>query len=370
MSGMCLAALGTDTGGSIRIPASLCGAVGIKPTYGRVSLRGILPLSWNLDHAGPITKSVEDAAFMLQVISGYDPLDPASVKTLPGDYQSHLKDGMDGRKVAVAVGDFIEKSDPEVLKAYYEAERVFESLGAHLEEVNVSWLREAALANGLMTTSDGAAFHRERLKEHPDWFGADVRQRLEIGAAYTSSEYALARRTQAEARRRLENLFEVYDVLVLPTTPIAAPLIDGDDALERIKGMTESPKLGNIYTGKAVRVEDYGVFVEIAPGLDGLVHVSQLDTEPVRNVRDQFKIGDDMMVMVTGIDDAGKIRLSRQAVLEGWTVEQAQERDRGGRGGGGDRGGDRGGPRRSGGDRGGRGRDDDRGGRGGYRQRR
>ncbi|MBI5034184.1 MAG: polyribonucleotide nucleotidyltransferase [Chloroflexi bacterium] len=142
-------------------------------------------------------------------------------------------------------------------------------------------------------------------------------------------------------------------------------------ALERIKGMTESPKLGNIYTGKAVRVEDYGVFVEIAPGLDGLVHVSQLDTEPVRNVRDQFKLGDDMMVMVTGIDDAGKIRLSRQAVLEGWTVEQAQERDRGGRGGGGgDRGGDRGGPRRSGGDRGGRGRDDDRGGRGGYRQRR
>jgi polyribonucleotide nucleotidyltransferase len=142
-------------------------------------------------------------------------------------------------------------------------------------------------------------------------------------------------------------------------------------AMERIKGMTESPKLGNIYTGKAVRVEDYGVFVEIAPGLDGLVHVSQLDSEPVRNTRDQFKIGDDMMVMVTGIDDAGKIRLSRQAVLEGWTVEQAQERDRGGRSsGGGDRGGgDRGGPRRGGFDRGGGG--GDRGGRsGGYRPRR
>jgi aspartyl-tRNA(Asn)/glutamyl-tRNA(Gln) amidotransferase subunit A len=111
-------------------------------------------------------------------------------------------------------------------------------MGAHLEEVDVSWLREAALANGLMTTSDAAAFHRERLQEHPDWFGADVRQRLEIGAAYTSTEYALARRTQAEVRRRLENLFESYDVLLLPTTPIAAPLIDGDDALERARLLT------------------------------------------------------------------------------------------------------------------------------------
>ncbi|MDE3087893.1 MAG: polyribonucleotide nucleotidyltransferase [Chloroflexota bacterium] len=140
-------------------------------------------------------------------------------------------------------------------------------------------------------------------------------------------------------------------------------------ALERIRGMTETPKLGNIYTGKVVRVEEFGAFVELAPGVDGMVHKSQLADFPVNNVRDVVKLGDEVMVMVTGIDDAGKIRLSRQAVLEGWTVEQAQERDRGPRGGGGDRGGDRGGYRR-GGDRGGRGRDDDRGGRGGYRPRR
>jgi len=140
-------------------------------------------------------------------------------------------------------------------------------------------------------------------------------------------------------------------------------------AMERIRGMTETPKLGNIYTGKVVRIEDFGVFVELAPGVDGMVHKSQLADFPVNNVRDVVKLGDEVMVMVTGIDDAGKIRLSRQAVLEGWTVEQAQEHDRGPRGGG-DRGGDRGGPRR-GGDRGGRGRDDNRGGRGGgYRPRR
>ncbi len=138
-------------------------------------------------------------------------------------------------------------------------------------------------------------------------------------------------------------------------------------AMERIRGMTETPKVGNIYTGKVVRVEEFGAFVELAPGVDGIVHKSQLADFPVNNVRDVVKLGDAVMVMVTGIDDAGKIRLSRQAVLEGWTVEQAQERDRGPRGGG-DRGGDRG-PRRSGGrDR--RPREDDRGGRSNYRPRR
>jgi polyribonucleotide nucleotidyltransferase len=140
-------------------------------------------------------------------------------------------------------------------------------------------------------------------------------------------------------------------------------------AMERIRGMTESPKLGNIYTGKVVRIADFGAFVEIAPGIDGMVHKSQLADFPVNDVRDVVKLGDEVMVMVTGIDDQGKIRLSRQAVLEGWTVEQAQERDRGSRGGA-PRGGDRGGPRRGGSDRGRRSSVDDRGGRGSYRPRR
>lgn len=238
-TGMALAALGTDTGGSIRIPASLCGVVGLKPTYGRVSLRGILPLSWNLDHPGPLTRKVEDAALMLQVMGGYDELDPASVKTLPGDYSSHLKDPMTDRKVIFAVGDFIEEaSDPEVLEAVRAAAKVLEEQGALIVEMNMDFLREAALANGLMVQADGAAFHRERLKEHPDWFGADVRQRLETGAAFTSTEYALARRTQAEIKRRLALLFEEYDVLLLPTTPIAAPVLEGENAIERAKLLT------------------------------------------------------------------------------------------------------------------------------------
>jgi aspartyl-tRNA(Asn)/glutamyl-tRNA(Gln) amidotransferase subunit A len=237
-TGMALAALGTDTGGSIRIPAALCGVVGLKPTYGRVSLRGILPLSWNLDHAGPITRKVEDAALVLQVMGGYDELDPTSVKTLPGDYSSHLKDSMKERKIALAVGNFIEEADQEILEAVHNAAQVLAKEGALTTEVNVDFLREAAIANGLMTQADGAAFHRERLKEHPDWFGADVRQRLEVGAALTSSEYALARRTQAEVKRQCEVLLNLYDILILPTTPIPAPVFEGEDAVERARQLT------------------------------------------------------------------------------------------------------------------------------------
>jgi aspartyl-tRNA(Asn)/glutamyl-tRNA(Gln) amidotransferase subunit A len=102
----------------------------------------------------------------------------------------------------------------------------------------MSWLADLALANGRMTQADGAAFHRERLAEHPDWFGADVRQRLEIGAALTSSEYALARRTQAEGRRRFEMFFEKFDILLLPTTPIPAPPIEGTQAIEAARRLT------------------------------------------------------------------------------------------------------------------------------------
>ncbi|MEY2818787.1 MAG: hypothetical protein RL275_2250 [Chloroflexota bacterium] len=236
---MALAALGTDTGGSIRIPASLCGVVGLKPTYGRISLRGILPLSWNLDHAGPITKRVEDAALMLQVMGGYDPEDPASFKTLPGDFSSHMRDTIRDRKVAFAIGHFVEEvTNPEILAAIRKAADVLADLGAIVEEVNTDYLHEGALANAIMTQADGAAFHRDRLKEHPDWFGADVRQRLETGAKFTSTEYALARRTQAEVRRRCDNLFEEFDVLILPTTPITAPILEGENAVERARLLT------------------------------------------------------------------------------------------------------------------------------------
>ena len=237
-TGMALGALGTDTGGSIRIPASLCGVVGLKPTFGRVSLRGVFPLSWNLDHVGPLTKSVRDAALLLQIIAIYDEQDPTSVKMLTGDYLGHLNDPVKGRKIALGVGEFIDTSDPEVLQAVREAAKVFEALGCSIQDVDVNWLQQAAQANKLMTQSDGAAVHRDRLREHPEMFGDDIRRRLEDGASTPLADYILARRAQTEIKKKFELFFESSDFLILPTTPIAAPTIEGHDAVEQAGRLT------------------------------------------------------------------------------------------------------------------------------------
>jgi aspartyl-tRNA(Asn)/glutamyl-tRNA(Gln) amidotransferase subunit A len=237
-SGMSLGALGTDTGGSIRIPASLCGVVGLKPTYGRVSLRGIFPLSWNLDHAGPLAKSVQDAAILLQIIAGYDSLDPASVDNPTEDYKNGLDESIRSWKVAFAVGDYVEDTDPCVTSAINEAAKVFESLGVVIKKVEMDFLSELALSNGQMVQADAAACHRDRLSEHPDWFGADVRERLESGRSLSSTDYSLARRKQSEGRRWMEALFHDYDLLILPTTPITAPMIEGTNSIEQARRLT------------------------------------------------------------------------------------------------------------------------------------
>jgi aspartyl-tRNA(Asn)/glutamyl-tRNA(Gln) amidotransferase subunit A len=226
-AGMVLGALGTDTGGSIRIPSALCGVVGFKPTFGRVSTRGVLPLSWNLDHVGPIAKTVEDVAILYKVMAGYDPRDPNSVLAQNAILRhTDIKDW----RIALAVGDYIDAADSGILSAVRAAADVFAKLGAEVVEVEIPRLHEAAQANGTMVIADAAAFHRERLSEHPDWFGADVRERLEKGWAVTSTEYALARRVQSEMKRYFDLFFEEYDLLLLPTTAAVAAPIDGLDS--------------------------------------------------------------------------------------------------------------------------------------------
>lgn len=237
-AGMCMGALGSDTGGSIRIPASLCGVVGLKPTYGRVSLRGVVPLSWNLDHPGPMARRVGDVAVILQTIAGYDPEDPASLDMSVPDYLAQLGGSVRGWRVALAEDAFFTKADPEVLEAVRAAADVFASLGAQLSQVEFPGAYEAAKSNGLMATSDAAAFHHERLQAQREKFGVDVRQRLETGAAFTSGEYILARRTQAILRRKFEQFFDEFDLLLTATTPIAAPPLEGPDAVEQASTLT------------------------------------------------------------------------------------------------------------------------------------
>lgn len=235
---LCIASLGTDTGGSIRIPSSLCGVVGLKPTYGRVSVRGVIPLSWNLDHVGPMTRRVRDAAIVLQTIAGYDPSDPFSANVDVDDYLSHIQDGVRDWRVAVASRGHFAQADPEILEAVRTAAQVLQKLGAHVEEVEIENGEEWWRTNGTMTTSDGAAFHRERLQNHPEDFGEDVRARLTNGAHVTSSDYILARRTQTLARRWVEKFFESHDILLTPTTPAVAPKLGSSDAVETARLLT------------------------------------------------------------------------------------------------------------------------------------
>lgn len=237
-AGLCIGSMGSDTGGSIRIPASLSGVVGLKPTFGRVSLRGVVPLSWNLDHPGPMARRVEDTALLLQVIAGYDPEDPVSVDADVPDYPAQLNGGVRGWRVALAEDPFFTKADAHVLAAVRAAAEVFASLGAQIHPVEFPGAYEAAKDNGLMVTSDAAAFHQERFTDLPEKFGEDIRQRLEIGAAYTSSEYSFARRNQTVLRRKFDQFFNEYDLLLTATTPIAAPLLEGPDAVEQAHTLT------------------------------------------------------------------------------------------------------------------------------------
>ncbi len=240
-AGLCMGAMGSDTGGSIRIPASLCGVVGLKPTYGRISLRGVIPLSWNLDHAGPMGRCVQDVAILLQTVAGYDPQDAWSVDMPVEDYLSLTEEGIKGWRIALAANDYFtdpEIVDGEVHKAVNQAAHVFEELGAIVEQVSFPNVRDAAMANGLMTPSDAAAFHHQRLAENPQGFGDDVLKRLQLGTAYTSTEYILARRMQTILRCQFNEFFNEYDLLLTPTTPITAPERGAVDPFDRPRLLT------------------------------------------------------------------------------------------------------------------------------------
>lgn len=234
-AGMCFGSLGSDTGGSIRIPASLCGVVGLKPTYGRVSLRGVVPLSWSLDHAGPMARRVSDVALLLDVIAGPDRADPGSADVAADDYRTRLDDGISGWRIGVIADEWLGEIESDVRALVRKATQVLASAGAQIEVLAAPDLPDAARLNGLMTTADAATFHRERMESAPDDFGSDVLARLRRGAGYGATDYADARRQQTILRHRLSSWFVeqggMFDAVVLPTTPCTAPRIAGLDAV-------------------------------------------------------------------------------------------------------------------------------------------
>lgn len=229
-SGELFAAMGTDTGGSIRIPAALCGIVGIKPTFGRVSRRGLMPLSWSLDHAGPLTRTVEDAAVVLQAIAGHDPGDPASSRELTSDYTAGLRDGVKGLRIGVDAKYFGGDLPEDVGSAYGDALKALEGLGGELVEIEPPHMDELPGAVASIMLPEAFAFHEPLLKKHADTYNEEVRYRLELGATYSAAQYVNGLRFREMVVEAWRNdIFSRVDVVATPSTMAAAEPIDAGD---------------------------------------------------------------------------------------------------------------------------------------------
>ncbi len=221
-AGLVYGALGTDSGGSIRIPAALCGAVGMKPTFGRVSKHGVFPLSWVLDHVGPLSRTVEDNALLMTVLACYDPKDPYSVDIGPEDFTRDLARGVEGGVVSVPAGFYYEHVEPGVEELVSTVIRRFEELGVEAREVEIPGLQEALSAQRLVLASEAHAVHRERLDREPEKFDDEVRQRLLEGAEPRAYEYAEAQQTRLRSIRAFRKALEDVCVILTPTVPITA----------------------------------------------------------------------------------------------------------------------------------------------------
>ena len=237
-SDMALATIGTDTGGSVRIPAALNGISGIRPTAGRVSIRGVIPVSWTFDTIGPMARRAEDVAHLLQVIAGYDPHESTSIDVPVPDYFATLRSGIKGLRAGLCTGHFQKEPIPSVTSAVQNATRTFQDLGAHVEELELTGAESVIDRMSELILTDAAAYHQERRAARPQDFGQDVMTRLNRGAAVTGMQYALARQAQREWQRKMEEVFTRYDILLAPTCGMAAPIIEQSEGVETTRLLT------------------------------------------------------------------------------------------------------------------------------------
>jgi Asp-tRNA(Asn)/Glu-tRNA(Gln) amidotransferase A subunit family amidase len=222
--GMCLAALGSQTGGSITRPASFCGVAGLKPSYGRVSLHGTVPLAHSMDHPGPIARSVHDLAIVLQAIAGADPDDPYSSRRVVPDYAALLGGTLRPPRLGVVRGLFQDLLEPEGLEFMDEVENTLRRENAVLREVALpASFAEVLPRHHTVMAVEAAQFHEPRLRRHPEDYGPNIRRLLEEGLATPAPEYARTRQHQRRLKREMWSCFTDVDVLLTPATRGPAP---------------------------------------------------------------------------------------------------------------------------------------------------
>ena len=234
-AGLVPAALGTDTGGSVRIPAALCGTVGLKTTVGQVSRHGVFPLSWTLDSVGPLVRSVEDAALVYQAMRGPDPFDTTTRDAPPQDVLDGLHNGVRGLRVAVVENVFWEEADPEVITAVRACADVFANLGAHVESLQLTEVSASQEANqsGIISATEAYFSHLQRIGERFEEYDPVVSSRVLPAKEYTAADYLRAVHACNTLQAGIARVLQDIDVFLAPTTMIpAAPLAEVDASMD------------------------------------------------------------------------------------------------------------------------------------------
>jgi aspartyl-tRNA(Asn)/glutamyl-tRNA(Gln) amidotransferase subunit A len=219
-AGLCYGSIGTDTAGSIREPAALSGCVGLKPTYGRVSGRGVIPLSWSFDHVGPLAATVGDAAVVLQAIAGYDALDIGSANVPVTDYVSALREEAKTLSVGIPRKFFYDDLDDEVRSAVEQALAVVGKIAAEVREIKID-----VPTDRTVQAAESYAYHAESVASSPELYQPETLRRIRSGEKISAAEYIQRRREMDEERRRADEIFKDVDLLITPTTPFPAPAI-------------------------------------------------------------------------------------------------------------------------------------------------
>ncbi|MCP4328271.1 MAG: Asp-tRNA(Asn)/Glu-tRNA(Gln) amidotransferase subunit GatA [Alphaproteobacteria bacterium] len=237
-AGLVPAAIGTDTGGSVRVPAALCGLVGLKPTLGRISTYGIIPFAWTLDHVGLLTRTIEDSALLLEILSGFDPRDSGSVDVANEDSIGTPRADVAGLKVGVPRRFFYERADPEILDATDRALATLEKAGATCIEIELPAMDHARTVSLTIQLSEALSYHSRYLETGRDAYGEDLLAGLAAGQFILAEHYVRARRFVQQFRESTNLVFETADIIVTPTTPFVAPMI-GTTEVET-DGLTEA----------------------------------------------------------------------------------------------------------------------------------
>lgn len=259
-AGQVMATLGSDTGGSVRIPSALCGIVGLKPTYGLVSRYGVYPLCWSLDTVGPMTRSVRDAALVMNTIAGPDARDPSSSERTSEDFTWRLGRPIEGLRIGIPQEHYFDVLDAETKNAVMAASRVLAGQGATIEQVSIPMLDNVAAISNTIMLSEAAEVHLEHMRDQGDQFDPAVRDRLEPGTIIPAVQYVRAQRARSLFSEQVDRAMATVDVLLAPTCPIGAPRIG--DATVTVAGRTESKnsmlsrltRPWNLYGGPAISV--------------------------------------------------------------------------------------------------------------------